>query len=210
MSSASSWGPGPPRGWRPVVRPRLGLLSAQPGPGDPTPLPRNPWFFAAAPRFPPNNSFPPLLGLLRDLSWHLSVIPAAPVIPGTLPCTPKTLGPPSWPLVILAAPRSSKGFRNLPETLRSSPPVLGPTRNSSRPLGTTRWLSVLPVGRQSSPERRSYPGGPLLPHATPCLSLAFQPSVSASRDPGPPMASLFPTGGGRSHLSRPGEDPLWQ
>lgn len=160
MSPASSWEPGPPRGWRPAVRPRLGLPSAQLGPGDPTPLPRNPSVFAAAPRFPPNNSFPPLHGLLRDAAILLTSLShsAVPVIPGTLRCALKTLGPSSWPLGTLAAPSVFQGI--------SLPP---------------RDPSVFPAGPRSNPELleapRDYP-------------LAFGPPSRPSVLPGTPQFIL--------------------
>lgn len=147
MSPASSWGPGPPRGWRSAVRPHLGLRSAQPGPGDPTPLPRNP-------RFPPNNSFPPLLGLLNDVAVLLDTSQSflrslSSSEPYVAPRKPSVL------LVGLWLPLSPLG---LPRDFVTSPSPFGlPRRSSVQPgtpeaprdyplaLGPPSRPSVLPV-----------------------------------------------------------------
>lgn len=113
-----------PAGRRPSVRPRLGLLSAQSGPGDPTSLPWNP---SAAPRFPPIASLlaaPRPSRRCRGPPRHPPVIPAAPVIPGTPRCAPEPPSPTRWPLVILAAPR-------FPGDVAASPRPFGPPRRSS-------------------------------------------------------------------------------
>lgn len=63
-----------PAGRRPSVRLRLGLLSAQSGPGDPTSLPWNPSVIPAAPRFPLTlHSFLPLLDPPGDAADLLDI-----------------------------------------------------------------------------------------------------------------------------------------